>query len=383
MKHNFPLRHPLALTVSTALAMIAGSLQAEVALAGGDLFARAAVRTEYDSNIYANNLEKDDVLFRLTPGLLWVHDTGLIRAEMAGGVEFQQFCDHTEDNSSNPYGSLDLKWAREEGKSEGMLSAAHSRLSYANAFVNERTKMDDLSLRGSFGHFVTEKLGYRVKAVFTDQDYLTGGYSSVRKALGGVEGRYQYSPKLEAVLGYTYRDTTTRHRNGRASIASTDHRILAGFDGELLPKVTGRLAVGVVNRQFDTLGLEDETGLLVETALDWTPDEGTTVSLFAKRDFDTSPVDQTMRTFETGVDFARKVTEKLTVSAGLSYEHCVYVGGITARNDDVIVARARAAYAFTKLIEAAVDVSNRASDSTLAISDYNKLVFGATVVAKF
>ncbi len=383
MNRSLPLRSPLALTVSTALAMAAGSLQAEMPLAGGELYARGEVRVEYDSNIFASSSEVDDLVFRLTPGVAWVRDAGLVRAELAGGVEFQQFDEHTSENSSNPFGTLDLDWAREQGKSEGRVSASWRRLSFANTSVNERTRVDNLALGGSVGHFVTEKLGYRLKANYLDQDYLTTGYSSVRKAWAGAEGRYQYSPKLEAVLGYTYRDSSTRQRFGRSSIDSTDHRFLAGLDGELLPKVGGRLAAGYVYRDFATAARGSESGLVLETSLDWTPDADTTVTIFANRDFDTSPVDQTVRSFETGIDFARRVSPKFTVSAGASYEHANYIGGATGRTDDVFVVRGRAAYQFTELIEGAVDLSNRATDSTLAISDCNKLVIGASLRAQF
>ncbi len=376
-------RRALALTVSAALAMATGNVRAAASLGGGELYASGILRAEYDSNIFANNLEEEDVLFRLTPGLIWVRDAGLVRAEVAGGVEFQQFCDYTDENSSNPYGSLDLDWAREEGKSEGRLAASYRRNSFANPTVNERTKSDDLSFTGSVGHFATEKFGYRLKGTYLDQDYLTTGYSSVRKASAAIEGRYQYSPKLETVLGYTFRDSATRKRFGRASVNSTDHRFLLGFDGELLPKVTGRLAAGYVYRSFSSAAFDDESGLVIETALDWTPDPDTTVTVFAERDFDTSPVDQTIRSFRTGVDFARKVTPKFTVSAGISYEHANYVGGPTSRTDDVVVVRGRASYAFTERIEAGADLNNRATNSTLAISDCNKLVAGAFIGARF
>ncbi len=383
MNSSHSSRSLLALTASAALAIAAGSAQAEVALLGGELFASGAVRAEYDSNIYANSTEIDDVLFRLTPGVAWVRDAGLIRAEATGGVEFQQFCDNNEENSDNPFGTLDLTWAREGGKSDGRFSAALRRLSYANAFVNERTRVDNLSVGGAVGHFVTEKLGYRVKADYLDQDYLTSGYSAVRKVSAGAEGRYQYSPKLEALVGYTFRDSTTRHRSGRASINSTDHRFLAGFDGELLPKVTGRLAAGVVTRNFSASNLASETGLLLETGLDWAPDDDTTVAFFARRDFDTSPVDQTVRSLELGFDVARKLSEKLTLSAGLSYEHGAYVGGAMGRTDDVFAMRARADYRITELIGAALDVSYRDTDSTMAISDCAKTVVGASIAARF
>jgi hypothetical protein len=308
----------------------------------------------------------------------------LLRANATAGVEFQRFAEHTAANSNNPYVTTMFNWPREEGKSEGGLSASWRRVASANEMVNQRTRSNNTNVDAAFGHFVTEKIGYRLLGSFLDHHYLTTGYSSIRNWSVGIEGRYQYSPKLEAILGYSFRQSATRDRNpALPNVDSKDHKVLAGLDGELLPKVKGRLAAGVVTREYTSGFGHRETALLLETAVDWTPDDDTTITLLGRRDFDTSPADQSVRRLLTDLGVRRIVYEKLEVSGGIGFEKATYTGGFAGRDDDTLHLRARATYQFTRLISGGCDIAYRNTRSSLTIAQCSQVLVGASVGLKF
>lgn len=355
-----------------------------VEVAKGELFAKGTVRMEHDSNVYANNSEKGDFVFVGTPEVGYTREAGWIRLDANAGVAIQRYGDYTDDNSENPFGQVFVGWVQNEGKSDGRFLASARKTTAANEVVNSITESNDYMLDAAVGHFATEKLGYRVKATYGENDYKTAGMSDLRKLMGGIDGRFQYSPKMEVFVGYAFRENTIFNRaNKLADIKSNDNQFQVGVEGELAPKLKGRIGVGLVTRDYKKNALKDQNGLLLDSSVTWKYSELGSVKVFLNDDLDNSPIDQSIRRLSGGFDATHLFSPKIEFGGGITYSHESYSGVFGSRVDDAVAVQTRVTYKFTPFVSASLYINYRNADSTLAYSDYQRSNVGVTVTAKF
>jgi len=349
----------------------------------GTLTAQAVGRVEYDSNIYSNNSQKGDTVFSLIPELDFVRNQGLLSLDAAAGLSLQRFADVSSANNNSPFANAALNWKPDEAKTSGGLILSYLRNNSANPSVLARTTSDDYLADTNIGQFISEKFGYRVKAGYSLKDYVTAGLSNTSYWNLGGEARYQYSPKTEGFVSYTYRaDTIGNRAGGAADIKADDHLFSTGIEGELAPKLTGRLEGGLVTRQFKKHYLANQTGLLLKGAVTWAVKEGTEVGFTLGQDYDLSPTDQSIKRFSLGVAGSHQLSPKLTLTAAPGYSHDSYVGP-SARTDDAFTFRAGATYTFTPEWSANIYFSYRDTSSSLSYATYDRSNLGCSIIARF
>lgn len=364
-----------ALTASPALAILP--------LAKGELFVTADARVEFDNNIYTNANEIYDTILFVTPGVSYTRKAGLLKLNTSAGLEVQRFADNTRHNSENGRFNGDLTWANEEGKSDGKLVVGANRLAFANAEVNDRVVNDTYTLNGEFAHWMTEKFGFRVATDNSEQRSVVGGYSDITKNQFGGDFRYQVSPKLEALAGYSYRHTESeKDAVVNSNIKANDNLFSLGLKGELTSKLTGEVRGGFVTRDVNGKFNRSENAPFAKVALAWAAAEKTTINFVVKKDFDVSQADQSANKFDVTLVATQQLVEKVSVTGMLNYMHGNYVGG-TARKDDSYMGRVMLNYKLTELMTAQAYVSTSETDSTTALSEYNRTTVGLQFTAKF
>ena len=154
------------------------------------------------------------------------------------------------------------------------------------------------------------------------------------------------------------------------------------MSGEILPKLTGKAAVGWVERKFESNDMK-RSAALIDTSLTWHPDDDTSVAIIARRDFDTTPVDQSVLRLEAGIEARRVWSEKWGVTVAVSHVRSRYIGGTLERRDSHYGGRLVGDYQFTRRIKAEARASYYVSDSTLRLADYNRFMIGAALVGLF
>lgn len=369
----------------TILALAALPLaRADLSVARGSLSLTAVLDEEYDSNIFLNQFRTSDWHTTFTPGLKFVRDAGLIRLDTNAGVAFQRFQRYDTENSSDPFADASLRWTQEESNVDSRVSATYRRASQANIDVNTRTRAEDLGGRIFFGHFPAEKLGYHLNAGYNNQNFLLDGMSDIRTRDVSGDVRYHYSTKLDAFVGVGKRWSDTYHVPVFLnSFDSEDVSLKVGVEGEILPKVTGQLAAGWVRRSFKNVLGGSQSGALLDTSLTWRPDDEMSVRLLANRDFDTTPVDQSVMRQVTGIETHRQIREKLGITLGYSHAVSRYIGVGVSRRDSSNIYLLGADYQLTKTWKAGVHANYAATDSNVVVSDYNHFVGGANVSVQF
>ena len=134
-----------------------------------------------------------------------------------------------------------------------------------------------------------ENLAYvRTFATFSNRDY-------TRIPLNVY---YELTPKLDLSFGYV-RGEIDVEENGKDAETDTFN---IGLRGELLPKLTGNLKVGIVEYENDS-GSRDDTTLSVNADVSWVVSSKVTHRLDLKREFDASATGTGTR--ETKPDGAR------------------------------------------------------------------------------
>lgn len=373
------------LRLTTGLVAVSSLASAAVEIGHGRIESSVEARADYDSNIFANSGEVSDEIFTLTPEVHYIRDQGIFTTNLGVGVNLVRFSDHASQDSEDPYFSGRIAYSPSD-KALLTSDVGIKRTSQADDTLNARVTSNDYTYNGLFQYLFSEKLGYRLTANYDLNDYRTAGYSDVEAYTVGIDGVYVYSPKLTALAGFSYgQSKTTNRAAGHGDPASQDFRYSAGLEGELAPKVTGTVRAGLVNRQFDNSGFHDATGIFLATGLKWVATQKTSFTLDASNDFGTTAGDQSSKTFTISLGIKQALSEKLSLDGGVGYDHANYTasGALSGRTDDSESARIRLAYTFTPVWSADVSAGYRHTESTLAISTYDRITYGVGVTARF
>jgi polysaccharide biosynthesis protein VpsM len=378
---NFTLRR-----ASAALAVLTfvGTLPA-AEIGRSRVVSTLAARLDYDSNIFVNSSEVDDWVYGVQGGVRVIHDASLVTTDVGVSVNGQLFADHSDLNSFDPGIDARIGYIPSE-KTSLKGSGSLRRNSMANEVLNARTESVDLLLNGEWEHLTTEKLGFRLSGDYTKSDYRTSGYSDPVRYTLGADAVYIYSPKLRALAGFAWGESWTENRAfNRRNAGGDDLRYSVGFEGELAPKVTGNLRVGLVQRDFATAGYGDDSALYLSSRLTWAAAQKTVWTLQASQGFNVTAADQSSKNFDAALVLTQELAERLSLEGSVGYTRANYsvFGGAGARRDHGVHARLRLNYALSE--NAALDASAgiRDNNSSLAVSDYQQINIGAGFTYRF
>ncbi len=378
----FP-RH-CGLLVATLLATSPVAL-AFATLEHGRLVGSATARVDYDSNIFVSSSKVSDTIGTVDGNIEYIRDAGIVTADASLGLVAQAFADHSDQNTADPYFGAKIGYVPSD-KTTARVGLDYRRSTIANEFVNARTRSDDLTLNGSLEYLATEKLGLRALSDYVKSNYLTRGYSSPNTWDFGLYAVHVYSPKLKLLAGATYLESwTSKRANTTPSPNASDWRYAVGAEGEIAPKVTGNINLGVNRRTFKNSGFSGSTDAYISTQLAWAADEKTTWSLLASRSLGVTAADQSVRAFDVSVQMVHLLTQKLSVEASAGWNDSKFQSyrGLLNRDDHGYTLRARLAYAVKENISCDVSVGYRDNASSLLASSYDRVNFGAGVVVRF
>jgi hypothetical protein len=377
---------PAVLAVAIAMAMAPLPASAALRLGDGQLDVNGTLQEVYNSDVQGNSAELADTITTFTPELEYLHTTGLLTLDAAAGVAFHVYALNPVYNSNDPYGNFTLKWLQDESKVDFSLTGSYTRNTEPNPYVSNIETSDNTAVNALFSHYVTEKTGYRLHFDYTGDEYVgtSSALNNVYQPRYGVDVFYDYSPKLQTFFRFDYRDTTLSYPiPGQVNLNSHDDQFLLGVKGDLLTKLNGQVAVGYVEREFDA-GEPRQSGLLVDTSVGWNFAANGTLTVFVNDDFDTSPADESVRVFSSGVEVSQELSAKLTVGGRLAFNHNVFTDqtGATVRTDDIDSVGINFNYKFTETISGTGFVTYQKDRSNVALSAYDQAVVGVSVTVK-
>lgn len=352
-------------------------------VARGNLGFTASISAEYDSNIFANATEVDDLLVVFTPGVNWSRNVGVISTNIRGSIRSITFNDTNGQDALDPSVSFNFNMDRAE-KGAVSLGLSYARTTEANDVLLDRTESDQFNGNGRVDYFYSEKTGLRFNGTFRVSDFNTPGYNDVESYSLGTGLLYRYSPKLTVDLSYSYRPETAKDVVGASNPSSDNHHFSVGFEGELRPKLNGLLNVGLARRDFD-VGGSDQT-LLLGSSLSWTASGKTNVTIGAFNDFDTTAAGQSARNLLLTLGVRQSLTEKISLGGNISHQRARLenFGPLAStRRDEAVILAANLSYRINDKVSAQTGITHRMNDSTLALAEYNRTVLSFGVNTAF
>lgn len=350
----------------------------------GKLTATARLALEYDSNIFANSSETADWSMIFTPSISYARTAGTISTNARLSVNSINFQDTGGQDTIDPSLSVTFNVDRAE-KGAFAQSLSYTRQTAANESLNTRAESDEYRGVTRMDYYFSEKTGFRLNANYRLSDFLSRGYNGIRSYTLGGGIVYRYSPKLTAFLTSSYNPEKAIDL-GTAPVSnpsSKNYRVRLGLEGQLAPKLSGSVAVGLVRREFD-LGGNTESFLL-SSALSWSASEKTSFSLAASNDFDTSPGAESMRVLNTSLSVRHAIDPKFNVGASVGYQYSRLnqLPGPVARKDEANTMGVSATYRINDNMSLSGNYNRRISDSTLARADYTRDVVNLSATFNF
>lgn len=370
--------------VVTGLAMVS-QMSGAASVGHGRLMGSTTARIDNDSNIFASNTETSDTIGTISGTASYVRDVSLVTLELSAGFDAMMFASHDNQNSIDPRLAGKVGYNPSD-KLKFQSTVDFRRITMANETVNDRTKSNDLSFDAILENLFSEKLGFRAVGGYSQFNNLTSGYSDIESYNVGLHVVHIYSPKLKLLGGIAAVESWTSNRPAnRRSPSNQDWRYTVGAEGELAPKITGEIGVGVVQRSFNGPGFDSTSTMFLSSRVTWEASEKTSWTLRADQNLGLSAADQSQKTSRLSLGLQQMLSAKLTLEGSVGVDHSAYIGfsGTGARTDDGTVLRGRMVYTLNNAMSVDFSLGYRHSDSTLSVSTYDRVNVGAGFIARF
>lgn len=306
----------IARVIALALPLGATAFAAPFVAVGdnAELFLTANAGVKVDDNIYLlSRNEVDDMIFSFAPGLDFVFGKN---SATSGNLyyrhEFLRYSDVSTQDTD--LANIGFNATYSNGKSKVDFGA-----SYAETAQNEISapgaivpmNMTNLRAIGEFG--ATEKTSLGVGLRYEKKDFqIPGSYRDSDIWTVPMDVYFEYSPKLQASVGYRLRSTDL----AGTAIDSKDHFFSVGARGEFTPKLSGQVRLGLVQRKFDNN--VDDSSFGAEVDLKYAASAKSTVSFGMSSDYGSSATGDSTQTTSFNVGADTKIDEQWSWNANLA-----------------------------------------------------------------
>lgn len=349
----------------------------------GTISVSARLDVEYDTNIFSNAVEVDDISAIFTPGISYSRSVGVISTTANVGIRSVSFTDTSGQDSIDPYLNMTFNMDRAE---KGSVSAGfnYRRSTEANEVLLTRTESDEFSGNARLDYYYSDKTGVRINTNFRVSDFSSLGFGDVESQGIGGGLLYRYSPKLTADLSYDFSpEKSVNSPVAGSNPNSENHRISIGLNGELRPKVNGSLSLGLAQRDFD-IGGSDDT-MLLASQIAWAMSEKTSWNLSASNNFDTTPGAESAKIFLVSLGLQQSLTTKISFTGSVGHQESTLEQkpGPVSRTDEALLLSASLVYRLNDQYSASARVTYRDNTSSLALAEYQRSVVSLGVTGSF
>ena len=364
-------------------AALAAGAQAAPFLAVSDnseVFLTGTLGVREDSNIYLSHGAVSDTIWDVDPGFQFVFgNTSAAKGTLSVVDNIATYSSHSALNS-NLLGSA-FNVGYEDGKTKAAFNASYNELNQNTFNVNTGGTRTDALIRrnvtmlgGSGELSVTEKTSVSAGATFERTDYRLNSFSDEDQFSIPLNYYYEVTPKLDASLGYTYRASWQQ-----LNTDSVDNFYNVGVRGEITPKLSGHINVGVTDRRFTGKvahlnGLSSVSLFGIDSNLTYAVSPKATLQLSVNNDFDTNAQGDQQKDFSISGSGAVNLSEEWTLNATLTWRNIKFANNgamLGDRTDDFWDAQAGATYKINSIVSITVAVAYRENDSGHAARETN------------
>lgn len=371
-------------------------LSAQGALSVGEnvsVFFTGEAGSRYESNVMmvdSSRQEKSDTVFYFTPGII-------LNAGKPGATDFSAqamyrykmyaYCDlselDTQDNdfsSSFNYKNASFKLTGAANYLEAQTNTDLSGADTADLLQPGRVDRSIFSANTYAEMSVSPKTKIGTGISYSLQDYSFYNYEDFSSISIPFDFYYSISPKTDISIGYQYRPIYVGSGDTKDAL---DQTVNIGIRGDILPKLSGFLRVGLTNRDYsDGSRGSDNTGLSFSGNLTYTMSPLFNVGVRLTRDYSVSPSsgNTTLRT-GAGLLASYKMTSTVSFGGNISYYTTDYVSD--DRNDDYVAVGVFASYQPNEHFNVKVGYDYNLNDSNRQAGDYSDNILQASATFRY
>jgi hypothetical protein len=332
-----------------------------------ELFLTASVSVSVDDNIYLRSAnEVDDTILNFAPGLDLVFGRN---AATSGNVyyrhEILRYTDVSQQDTDLAHAGVNALYSNGKSKFDFGLSYdefATNETSAPGAIVER----DVTAIRALGEVGVTEKTTFGGGVRFDKTDYALGGsYRDSDIWTVPLDLYFEYSPKMQASVGYRYRSTEL----SGSAIGSDDHFLNIGARGEFTPKLVGQVRLGYVARKFDNSG--DDSSFGADMNVTYAASAKTSVQLGFTNDFGSSALGESTKTTSFSAGLNSQLDEQWSWNANLAFRAIDY----PTRADDFFQGSVGVAYTYNAFVNFTGSITHRSNSSDVATMEFDNNVF--------
>lgn len=356
-------------------AVVATTVQAAPFLAIGDnaeLFLTGTLGVRTDSNIFLSPNARSDTIIDINPGVELVFgNASAVKGSLSFTESFANYSSHSDLNSN--LASTSFYAGIEDGKSKGSVSIRYSQLNQNTVDTVGGVNKDALARRNVLGMganaeiSATEKTSVGAGVQYDKTDYLRAGYSDQETVAVPVNYFYELTPKLDVSVGYRYRRTWQQIGED-----STDHFYNVGVRGELTPKLSGTINVGIEQRHFTHL--ENQTLPGIDSSLTYAATPKVSLQLGVSNDFDSNAQGQQQKNLSFRGSGSFMIADEWSVTTALTYRVIDYIKLTPARSDDYFEGQIGVTYQVNNVIRVSGALAYRSNTSDLTSAEFDGTV---------
>ena len=297
----------------------------------GDLQINATAATLFDSNIYFNENEVDDIIFQFQPTATYTKRLGPLIASATGGGDFGRYVENGQEDYSNPITRFNVGMAEDFGlfsvdkRTAGKISFGFdtdiSQRTEANEQLRDLVNYTLYTANFNIRYNHSPKFGISANYGYDFRDYqststLGNFFTDIETQNIGVNLLYIYSPKLDLFLNYTL----SQHDGRGVRDFFIDNEVstfMIGAEGNFTPKISGNVSIGYANRTFDNSLVNSEGGLVFNSGVNWQFRQKTGLSLNLRRNFMPTAQDNAIETASYNISLIHRFTQR--TSGTLAY----------------------------------------------------------------
>lgn len=353
----------------------------------GVLILNTQLGVSYDSNILGRLDNESDTMLTFSPTLEYRREGGRGSMVFNLGGRFVHYVDN-DDRSHEDYfvGGVVTVPVSPDSPLSGSLNASYSRTTNVSESVSDLVTSKSLRLGTSGSYAFSERLSGTGGISWGSTENQNFGDNESLNLSAGVSLQEFLFRRLPLSVTYAY--STYESTNDATSIRALDttsHSINVGTSGQLTPKVSGNVSVGLRSTDDDGSNFatqdRNSTGVVASSSLSWVVDELTSVSLGVSKSLGASVDNQSIDTTRISLGWNRKLSEQLSGNAGVSHSWNDYRS--VNRNDKQLGFNAGLAYQIRRNWSAGASYTYTDNDSDTRVNSFQRHVVGATVSARF
>ena len=355
-----------------ALATASSAARAEISLGNGAIAFGLDAQISRTTNADPTELnDATDTISVVSPGVHYKKDDAELKVEAYLGIDVVRYDELDENDSEDLTASLDLSYPQSGGPVNWSLGLGYAESNSFQRGELEIVDVEEFTFDFAGSYYVSERTSLRSGIGYKNRESSSNTFNDVEILEIPFSVYYDYSDAMSVGVGYRLSQTESSGTIGGAGGDSEDHAGFIAVEHILSEILSYEAEFGLQSRSYDTGGINDRDSVYIDTSLNWKVTGVTSLTLAVGNDFSTSLADQSVETFTIDLDVSHEVTDRISLSGGITFEDAEYeqLGG--DRDDEVFSYYVGASYTLIpRKLSLNGQIAYTDSDSSASVATY-------------